>query len=149
LKAYPEAIRIAKKLPDSPPKMLAMLYDAPPAGFISARDIGERLLKDPKYTESASIHAWLAAAYGQEYTYELNQGHMDKLPGIERKIESLVAASVDLDPATRPLLLSFWRPAAGSTDNDLKDIPQNNAVLTTVLTPGSLEAHQGGSSTNE
>ena len=145
LKLFPEAVALARNLPDSAPRMVAMLYDTPPNGFLTAQSIGQNLLRDPDCQDSASVHVWLASAYGQEYSYEKDNGHNDKLPQLEKQVEAEVTSAVTIDPLTRPLLLSLWRPSPGSIENDLRDIPQDNVVLTRLLT-SSQEATGASSS---
>jgi hypothetical protein len=135
MQAYTEAIALSKKLPDSTDKMLASLYDYMPEGYTQALATGANLLKDPKMQNNAILHVWLACAYGQQYTYAKSMGQTESLDDIVKKVEAEVATAVSLDPHNRGFLFSLWRPAHDSLDDDLRDIPQDDAVLKRLLEP--------------
>jgi Tetratricopeptide repeat len=127
-----DAVQLAQKLPDSPPKLLAMLYAPAPQGFQEAIAIGERILTDPAAQKSASVHVWVASGYGQKYTYQLAHGAPgDDLKKTLEAVEQHAIAAVRLDPTTRALLASLWKPGA-STENDLQDIPKDNPTMTNI-----------------
>lgn len=105
-------------------------------GFNRAIDIGERLIKKPGTDKNATLHIWLACAYGQKYKSVKNQNPTDPaLPGIKqlvlREIDTAIAASSN----SRELLRSVWKPVPGEIDNDLTGFPPDDPDLTRRLEP--------------
>ena len=118
----------------SPLAMLPALYEPPPGGYTKAIDIGEQLLLRPEIKEDANIHAWLAAAYGQQYDFEKKAGAAaDRLMPIRNKVIEHVTAATQADPGAKGFLHSLWKPAPGSVDNDLAGLPQDDPDLQRLL----------------
>jgi hypothetical protein len=136
-KCYDQARKLAKDLPDSPPKMLASLYDPPPGGYQAALDMAAKLKGD--YSGSASFHVWLACAYGQQYSNlidpkdqspakPLNDPDVLKLKADAR---TEISNAIALDHRTLDVLRDLWRPQTDAevdddlsafSDDDLRDI---------------------------
>jgi hypothetical protein len=110
------------------------LYDPAPQGFARAIDKGEALARDREGgPKSASLHLWLAAAYGQKYAFEKNQNASeDVLAPIRAKALAEAKAAIDIDRAVRPTLQALWNPAPGAEDDDLA-VFKDDAEFRTLL----------------
>jgi hypothetical protein len=87
------------------------LYVPPPRGFQKAIEYGETYLTQKLGPPSARIWAYLAAAYGQQYKWELEHDKQPKVLETLRKNAFLaVKASFDLEPRMKQLLRSLWDP---------------------------------------
>jgi|GEM_PF-3025604 len=111
------------------------LYERAPHGFTTAILKGEALaVKEQEAApKSASLHLWLASAYGQKYAYEKAKGAPPAtLDPIRDRALAEAKAALDIDLAVRPTLQALWDPPPGAADDDLavfKDDPQFKALL--------------------
>jgi tetratricopeptide (TPR) repeat protein len=100
------------------------LYQPPPDGFKEAIEQAEKYIKEEPDNPSARLYAYLAAAYGQRYQYEMDN---DKRPKVlEESRNRAVAATrqaLAIDPNIKELLRMMWdpkNPAKSPGDNDLE-----------------------------
>lgn len=110
------------------------LYDPAPQGFAKAIERGEMLARDREGgTKSASLHLWLASAYGQKYAFEKARNALpDVLNPIKAKALAEARAAIEIDRGVLPTLRDLWNPAPGSEDDDLvvfRDDPDFSALL--------------------
>lgn len=110
------------------------LYDPAPAGFAKAIEKGETLARDREGgTKSASLHLWLASAYGQKYAFEKARNSSEEiLAPIKAKALAEARSAIEIDRAVLPTLRGLWNPAPGAEDDDLavfKDDPEFRALL--------------------
>jgi hypothetical protein len=125
--------------PDRPAKVFAALYEAPPDGFKKAIALGEKLAQDDAYKNVASLHAWLACAYGQQYGYEkARQADPQALETIRTKAIAEIETAIRLEPSMRERLHSYWKPGPDSIDDDLRSFPADDPKLTELLEPPSV-----------
>lgn len=100
------------------------LYEPPPKGYQTAIGYALRYLKEELAQPSGQILAFLAAAYGQQYSYERSHGALsDRLSEIREKAIEAVKRALKTDPGTLTLLRMMWDPAYPSKspgDNDLE-----------------------------
>jgi len=111
--------------------MIASLYDDPPAGFARAIKTAKNYMSDAKRPRSASLHAWLACAYGQKYRWDHDDGAEKKRLGDSRDHAlQNVKLALDLDKTWKDVLKGTLVSDGG--DNDLsafKDDPDFKALL--------------------
>jgi hypothetical protein len=130
-----KAQALVSEVPDTEVAVYTALYAPPPDGFKKAIDIGERLLKDPTYAKSASLHVWLASAYGQQYKYEKEHGATDDaLREVKQKVLREIDAAIQADPSTKAILQRLWKPEPGSIDDDLATFGPEDTELKSRLT---------------
>lgn len=120
--------------PDPWLEVFNALYDPAPEGFAKAIEKGETLARDREGgTKSASLHLWLASAYGQKYAFEKARNASEEvLAPIKAKALAEAKSAIDIDPAVLPALRGLWNPAPGAEDDDLavfKDDPDFKALL--------------------
>lgn len=60
-------------------RMFIALYRPAPQGFEEAIEIGERLRSQEGPNASSNVHGWLAAAYGQKYSWLIEHPPVDEL----------------------------------------------------------------------
>jgi hypothetical protein len=132
---HDEANRLLDDLPMIDITVFNALYEPPPGGFTRAIAVGERLLTRPNQDRNANLHVWMACAYSQRYRYERDTNHTTAavLDPIKANVSREVQAALNANPNTRELLRSLWRPAAGSTENDLAAFAPDDADLTALL----------------
>jgi len=112
-------------------------------GFNRAIDIGERLIKNPGADKNATLHIWLACAYGQKYRSIKSQNANDPaLPGIKELVLREIDAAIAASSNSRELLRSVWKPVPGEIDNDLTGFPPDDPDLTSRLEPPRPGAQQ-------
>jgi hypothetical protein len=115
--------------------VLNALYEKEPEGFTRAITLGEQLAARPGADRNASLHTWLAAAYGQKYGYRRQADPNDpELPAIRTQVLREVRAALDADPTSRVLLHSLWKPA-GALDDDLSAFAPDDPELSALLEP--------------
>jgi hypothetical protein len=115
--------------------VLNALYEKEPEGFAKAIMLGEQLAARPGADKNASLHTWLAAAYGQKYGYRRQADPNDpELPAIRTQVLREVRAALDADPGARGLLHSLWKPA-GALDDDLSAFAPDDPELSALLEP--------------
>jgi hypothetical protein len=155
---FDNARELGRKLIDnSPPKMLAALYDLPqddpPGGYKLAQQIGNQLLTDPATKDaaenSASMHVWLASAYAQEYS-NLLYPKSDAAPlqpgdpaaaAAKARVLVEIRKAVALNPDMRRVLFEMWRPDLAedkdraTIDNDLSAFAKADPDLGKLLDP--------------
>ena len=110
------------------------LYDPAPDGFAKAIEKGEMLARDREGgTRSASLHLWLASAYGQKYAFEKARNSSEEiLAPIKAKALAEARSAIEIDRAVLPTLRGLWNPVPGAEDDDLvvfKDDPDFKALL--------------------
>jgi tetratricopeptide (TPR) repeat protein len=113
------------------------LYEEPPVGFQKVIEYGRAYVTQEPDTPSARIWAYLAAAYGQQYSWESKH---DKRQGVldEARKNALEAIqnALKLEPKIKPLLKSMWDPNDATKEpteeNDLEvfyDDPEFKKLL--------------------
>jgi tetratricopeptide (TPR) repeat protein len=110
--------------PDPWLEVFNSLYEPPPEGFTKAIEKGEALAAKERAADaapkSASLHLWLACAYGQKYLYEKGQNAIEAtLTDIKTKALAHAREAIDIDRTVLPTLRSVWNPASGAEDDDL------------------------------
>jgi hypothetical protein len=120
--------------PDPWLEVLNALYDPAPVGFAKAIEKGETLARDREGgTGSASLHLWLASAYGQKYAFEKARNASEEiLAPIKAKALAEARSAIEIDVAVLPTLRGLWNPAPGAEDDDLavfKDDPDFRTLL--------------------
>ena len=106
-------------------RMLACLYQDPPAGFEEVIRTLEPIIDQSAYGASSDLHAYLACAYGQQASFEdRRQADFRTLPRFESlkgKALAQVARALDLDRDRWAATLTgcLW-PAPGAPDDDLR-----------------------------
>jgi hypothetical protein len=111
------------------------LYEPPPQGFTTAIQRGHALsAKEAEGApKSASLHLWLACAYGQKYAYEQRQSASpDALAAIKASALAESKAAIAIDPAALDTLRSVWDAPEGAVDSDLavfKEDPEFKTLL--------------------
>lgn len=98
--------------------MFQALYEAPPAGFRRAIELGEQFADT---IQSPQLWAYLACGYGQQHEYLKARAGHDKasLDSIANRALFAIQQAVDLDPSWRPTLRGFWNPDSPGKDDDL------------------------------
>ena len=138
LKRFDEAADLLRGARAMPATVLSALYEDPPDGFMKAIKTAEQLLKDSSYKDDANLHVWLACAFAQKYGYEQKQGKtVEDLKDLKIKVLEEIASAIKIQPSSRDLLYSFWRPAQGAIDNDLSVFPPNDPEFGALLDPSS------------
>lgn len=139
---FADASVLAKRLPDSPPKMIAALYESQPVGFTEALRIGEALVQTDDGKNSPSMHVWLACGYAQKYSWLHKQNPNDPaLAAVRQRVLDEVKSAIDIDADTRAQLHSYWKPQNADTlDNDLEVFAPDDAQLTALLEPPAAAA---------
>lgn len=97
------------------------LYMPAPDGFMQAQTVAQEYLSDSANAPSGRILAWLAAAYGQEFSYRLAEGQTaDASPLRELREKTLVAVreALRLEPGLKSVLRSLWDPNDGAKQSD-------------------------------
>jgi tetratricopeptide (TPR) repeat protein len=116
--AKPEKRRIYEGL------IFNSLYEAPPRGFTRAIQYAQRYLTEEPGFPSATIFAYLAAAYGQQYNYKKAQHvNTEELDSIKASALEAANRAIQADPLIRPLLQMMWNPhhsPKSLNDNDLE-----------------------------
>lgn len=131
---FAEAAPLVRDLPSSPIAVFNALYEPRPQGFEKAIAIGEALEKDPEQAANAQLHVWLACAYGQQYGYEKGRNASETiLAPMKKKMLQEIVTATQLDPKTRDILRSVWRPAPGAEDNDLAAFAPDDPELVPLL----------------
>jgi hypothetical protein len=121
--------------PDPWLEVFNALYEGAPHGFTTAIQKGEALaLKEQESApRSASLHLWLASAYGQKYEFEKKRNAPpETLQPIKERVLTECRTAIAIDPAVLPTLQRMWDPPPGDTDDDLvvfKDDPEFKALL--------------------
>jgi hypothetical protein len=119
--------------PDPWLKVFNALHEAPPNGFTAAIEKGEALAALEGVLKSASLHLWLARAYGQKFAYEQkNAAPPDRLAATRAHALTQIQTAIAVDASVRSTLQSTWDAPAGTVDNDLavfKDDPAFRALL--------------------
>jgi tetratricopeptide (TPR) repeat protein len=129
-----EAEPLVREVPNTDVAVFHALYEPPPQGFQKAIAVGEELLMRPEHQTNASLHAWLAAAYGQCYKYDHEHGaDAAALATVKAKVLREIEAAIRADSSTRRLLHSLWRPAPGQEDDDLACFAPDDSELTALL----------------
>jgi hypothetical protein len=108
--------------PDPWLEVFNALYEPPPQGFMRAIEKGEALSAREKQdgVKSASLHLWLACAYGQKYAYQKQtSASADELAATKERALAESKAAIEIDPAVLPTLQSVWDAPEGTVDNDL------------------------------
>jgi hypothetical protein len=114
--------------------VLNALYEPPPDGFTKAINIGENLLKQADMQKNVSLHVWLACAYGQQYGYAKAHGAPEEeLKSIKEKVLHEIAPALSIDPGTRELFRTLWKPPPNSDDNDLASFDPDDPDLKRLL----------------
>ena len=129
---HSESDRLLGDRPQTDLAVFNALYQPSPSGFTNAIAIGDGLLKRPEQQNNANLRVWMACAYAQQYAYESDPGRRG---GIKQNVLTEIAAALHSDPNTRELLRSLWRPAAGSSENDLAGFAPDDPQLTELLGP--------------
>lgn len=131
----PEAESLLRDAPVNDLAVLWALYEDSPAGFTRAIEIGEGLLKTGKQKDNVNLQIWLACAYGQQHASALAAGDAGLVRTARDKVIAHVEAAVALDARARPLIVSLWKPAPGSAEDDLATIPGGDPDMVRLLTP--------------
>jgi len=124
-------IESAVELRDVERKAYDHLYEAAPEGFENAISTIRNYLGKPGSRESGWLWTYLAAAYGQKYSYEKQQGRdRDALITGGLAVDA-VKKAVSLDPGSKDIL---GRLLSGDdpSENDLADL-KDNAELKRLL----------------
>jgi hypothetical protein len=129
-----EADHLVRDYPMTEIAVLNALYEAPPDGFTKAINIGENLLKQGDMQKNVSLCVWLACAYGQQYGYVKAHGASEEeLKSIKGKVLQEIAAALSIDPGTRELFRTLWKPPPNSEDNDLASFEPDDPDLKRLL----------------
>jgi hypothetical protein len=101
------------------------LYEESPAGFQKSLEYGDLYQRDTKAAPSAKVHAYLAAAYGQQYVYERNKKNAsaETLAEIRSRCLNEIRQALEISPGARDLLRMMWDPSYPSKspgDDDLE-----------------------------
>jgi hypothetical protein len=87
------------------------LYMPPPRGFQKAIEYGETYLNQTLGPASAKIWAYLAAACGQQYKWELDHDKRpDVFEALRKKAFQAIKASLDLEPKMKQFFQPLWNP---------------------------------------
>jgi hypothetical protein len=112
------------------------LYDPPPEGFTKAIEKGEVLVAKEQRKggrKSASLHFWLACAFGQKYLFEKGlNASTDALEAIKDRALLEARQAIAIDAAVFPAMRAVWDPPPNAVDNDLavfKEDPDFKALL--------------------
>ena len=129
-----EAAKLVEQVPNTDVAVYHALYEPPPGGFQKAISVGEELLRRPGQEKNAMLHAWLAAAYGQQHAYEQSRGASEaELQSIKNKVVREINTAIAAEPRTRDLLRSLWKPQPNAEDRDLESFPPDDPDLTRLL----------------
>jgi hypothetical protein len=109
------------RLDESPETILGQMNAAlyQPGGFDRTIQIGERLLE---LGEPSASRFWvyMASAYGQKYKADTAANAADAVTAEDRaKALNAVKKAIAMEPALKDLLRTLWKPAPGSSDDDL------------------------------
>jgi hypothetical protein len=133
-----EADHLIRDYPMTEIAVLNALYESMPDGFTKAIKIGENLLKQADMQKNPSLHVWLACAYGQQYGYLRDHGSSEEqLKSIKENVLREIQAALSIDPGTRDLFRTLWKPAANSDDNDLACFGPDDPDLKRLLVDGA------------
>ena len=98
------------------------LYVDPPIGFQKAIEYGRAYNDQEAGYPSARIWGYLAAAYGQQYKWEL--GH-DKRPDVldaaKKNALEAIAKALELEPRMKSLLRPLWDPGDPTKESSQED----------------------------
>jgi tetratricopeptide (TPR) repeat protein len=101
------------------------LYEPAPTGFQKAIEYGRAYIEQEPDSPSARIWAYLAAAYGQQYSWEV--GHEKRqavLDTSKRSALESIEKAVKIEPKMKSLLRTMWDPTdptkEPSEENDLE-----------------------------
>jgi len=87
------------------------LYEQPPTGFQKGIEYGRAYIEQEPDTPSARIWAYLAAAYGQQYAWELDH---DKRPAVldasKKSAFEAIQNALKIEPKMKSLLRTMWDP---------------------------------------
>ena len=87
------------------------LYIDPPEGFQKAIEYAEAYTSQEPANSSARIWAYLAAAYGQQYKWELEHGKRQAiLDSVRQKVFNAIDKALKIDPRIKALLHLIWDP---------------------------------------
>lgn len=134
------ASELLKDAPDRPAKVFAALYESAPAGYRRAIELGEQLAKDPQYKNVASLHIWLACAYGQKYgdlkakaDPQPSESDKNDMGDAKQHVLDEIKTAISLAPSAKAQLRAYWKPAPSSIDNDLSVFPADDADMKKLL----------------
>lgn len=132
LRQHADADRLTPENADTEIAIYNALYEKD--GYQKAIDIGERLIKKPGADRNATLHVWLACAYGQKYkaVKQLN-GADPALAELKSLVLREIDAAIAAAPSSRELLRATWKPAPGEMDNDLTGFAPDDPDLTARL----------------
>jgi hypothetical protein len=87
------------------------LYEEPPLGFQKVIEYGTAYVTQEPNNASARISCYLAAAYGQLYSWELtHEKRKEVLDGARKSALDAVQNALKLEPKIKPLLTALWDP---------------------------------------
>jgi hypothetical protein len=135
---HADANRVLRDLPAMDLTVFNALYDAPPAGFRRAIEVGAELLNQPAEANNVNLRVWMACAYGQQFTYEQQTNpNSAELPAIKAKVLEEIRGAIAAYPDSRSWLWQLVHPAPNSSDNDLA-VFANDQDVTDLLQPGAV-----------
>ena len=91
--------------------LFSSLYKEPPEGFQQAITYGKKYIDEHPDLPSGLIWAYLAAAYGQQYSYEVASGKKpDELMPIRDRALEAVRRALQISPDSKGIIRAMWDP---------------------------------------